>query len=308
MKRADVPGSLRDPNGFLFRQNGVVYRQVNSRYSEDYDRLIESGFFDSALADGLLISHEEITLDTSDSGRVPYKTLKPEQLPYVSYPYEWSFSQLKDAALLTLRLQARALGHGLWLKDASAYNVQFLRGRPIFIDTLSFEAYPEGQPWVAYQQFCRHFLAPLALMAYTHIDLHKLLRLNIDGVPLDLAGRLLPMRTRFRASLLMHIHLHSKAQRKYGDTRMSATRANRSTVSRVAMIGLIQSLTRTISRLKWKPSNTEWGEYYSDTNYSTLANEHKAKIVANFILQTFGTSERIRAFSAGLRASAAFRR
>lgn len=280
---AEIPGSFRDPSGFLFRHQGIVYRQVNEVYASDYDRMVQSGFLASAVADRLLIAHEEVDLGVTESEVRAYKTLRPEQLPFVSYPYEWSFSQLKDAALLTLQLQRRALEHGLWLKDASAYNVQFLRGRPIFIDTLSFEAYPEGRPWVAYQQFCRHFLAPLALMAYTHVDLHKLLRLNVDGVPLDLASRLLPARTRLRFSLLTHIHLHGKAQKDFGDTRESADRANRSTVSRNAMIGLVDSLRSAVHHLRWTPGGTEWGDYYSDTNYSDAASRHKAESVARMI-------------------------
>ena len=80
------------------------------------------------------------------------------------------------------------------LKDASAYNIQFRGGRPVLIDTLSFERYREGEPWVAYRQFCQHFLAPLALMSHTDVRLSQLLRVYIDGIPLDLASRLLPVK------------------------------------------------------------------------------------------------------------------
>ncbi len=132
----------------------------------------------------------------------PGRSSSPELVSFISYPYEWSFSQLKDAALLTLKIQKRAIQHGLSLKDASAYNIQFQHGRPLLIDTLSFEIYPEGQPWVAYRQFCQHFLAPLALMAHVDVRLGQLLRLHIDGIPLDLASRLLPARTRFSIPLL----------------------------------------------------------------------------------------------------------
>ena len=94
-----------------------------------------------------------------------YKVIRPEPVRLISYPFEWSFSQYKDAALLTLAVQRQALRHGMSLKDCSAYNVQFHEGRPVFIDTLSLEQYHEGRPWVAYRQFCQHFLAPLALMS-----------------------------------------------------------------------------------------------------------------------------------------------
>ena len=103
------------------------------------------------------------------------------------------------------------------LKDASAYNIQFHAGKPTLIDTLSFETYKEGEPWVAYRQFCQHFLAPLALMAYRDIRLSQLMRVYIDGIPLDLASALLPMRTRWNLGLATHIHLHASAQKRYAD-------------------------------------------------------------------------------------------
>src|SRR5690606_2587812 len=130
-------------------------------------------------------------------------------------PYEWSFSQLKDAALTTLEIQRRALAKGMVLKDASAYNIQFRDAKPIFIDTLSFEKYNEGEPWVAYKQFCQHFLAPLALMARTDVDLSKLMRIYIDGIPLPLASKLLSGRTKLNVRLLTHIHWHARTQIKH---------------------------------------------------------------------------------------------
>src|SRR5690606_15449817 len=156
---------------------------------------------------GLLIPHKEKPSTPKDA----YKIIQPEKINFISYPYEWSFSQYKDAALTTLEIQRRSLQAGMSLKDASAYNIQFHRGQPVFIDTLSFEKYEEGKPWVAYKQFCQHFLAPLALMAHTDVDLSKLMRVYIDGIPLPLASRLLPAKTK-ASSLLAHIHLHARSQ------------------------------------------------------------------------------------------------
>ncbi len=124
--------------------------------------------------------------------------LRPRELPLISYPYEWCFGQLREAALLTLELQRRALAAGMRLKDASAYNIQFDAGRPILIDTLSFEVGDPAQPWPAYRQFCEHFLAPLALVAYRDPRCGLMLRDFIDGIPIDLAARLMPCRTRLR--------------------------------------------------------------------------------------------------------------
>ena len=142
----------------------------------------------------MLIPHKDVTADWNDPSA--YRVLQPETIAFISYPYEWSFSQWQDAALLTLRIQATAIKHKMTLKDASAYNIQFHRGRPILIDTLSFETLEEGQPWGAYRQFCQHFLAPLALMSHRDVRLGQLARVHIDGIPLDLAASLLPRRTR----------------------------------------------------------------------------------------------------------------
>ena len=199
MDVATVPGSFRDPSGFLFHRDQVLYRQINPCYRETYERLIASGLYRESVASSLLIAHEEVDADKLSRDGA-YKVIQPQPVPFISYPYEWSFSQLKDAALLTLELQHRALAKDLSLKDASAYNIQFLDGRPIFIDTLSFEPDREGSPWVAYRQFCQHFLAPLALMSHVDIRLNCLLRTSIDGIPLDLANSLLPHLKKWRVS------------------------------------------------------------------------------------------------------------
>ena len=212
-----IQSSFRDPSGHVFISEGTVFRQVNSAYKEHYDHLLESGLYDVLVNSRLLVRHEEVGFDSVGSAD-SYKVLKPQLIPFISYPYEWSFSQLKVAALATLEVQKKALEFGMTLKDASAYNWQFLNGRPILIDTLSFEKYQDGNPWVAYRQFCQHFLAPLALMGYGHIGLGQLSRIHIDGIPLDLASSLLPMRTRIRPSLHIHIHLHARLQGKYASS------------------------------------------------------------------------------------------
>src|SRR6185369_1601810 len=143
--------------------------------------------------------------------------------PLITYPYEWSFGQLKASALLTLDIQRRAMAAGFTLRDASAYNVQFRDGRPILIDTLSFRRAAAGAPWTAYRQFCEHFLGPLALMARRDIRLGSLLRDHLDGIPLDLAATLLPTRTRLSLGLGSHVHLHARAQRQHADRPVSVT-------------------------------------------------------------------------------------
>jgi hypothetical protein len=279
--------SFRDPSGFLFTRDGVMYRQVNQVYAPDYARLMDSGLYEKLVKTGLLVPHTESDPSTaSGQGLEPaapnaYKILRPERVPFISYPYEWSFSQLKDAALATLSIQKRALKYNLSLKDASAYNIQFFNGKPALVDTLSFEAYQDGEPWVAYRQFCQHFLAPLALMATLDVRLGQLLRIYIDGIPLDLASRLLPRRTRWNIGLYAHIHLHARAQHRYADAPLSEARAGR-VMKKQALLGLINNLERTIRKMKWKITKTEWGDYYEATNYTDAAFEHKKQLVTEW--------------------------
>jgi len=279
MNSVTIPSSFRDPSGVLFVRDGSIFRQVNTIYKDNYDHLMNSGIYETLVADKLLIPHEEVDIEGVNPD-LAYKIIKPELIPFISYPYEWSFSQLKDAALATLRIQKRSVDFGMSLKDCSAYNIQFRNGKPVFIDTLSFEKYYEGQPWVAYRQFCQHFLAPLALMSCRDVRLNQLLRVYIDGVPLDLASSLLPFRTRFVFSLLSHIHLHARSQKHYAD---KAVDVSGKKVSRLSFLGLINNLESAVKKLRWRPRGTEWADYYDDTNYASDALEHKKQIVTEFL-------------------------
>jgi hypothetical protein len=251
-----IGASFRDPSGFIFKRDGVLYRQVNQSYSDAYDRLISSGVYAALTRSGMLIAHTESTVKPADP-LLAYKVIQPEPVPFISYPYEWSFSQLKDAALLTLSVTRAALEKGMILKDASAYNIQFINGKPVLIDTLSFDIYKEGAPWDAYRQFCQHFLAPLALASMVDIRLTQLLRVYIDGIPLDLASSLLPGKTKMGLSgLALHIHMHARAQQEYADKAISQAAAVK--ISKAALLNLLNSLEKTIQPLKWEPKGTEW--------------------------------------------------
>ena len=279
-----VSGSFRDPSGFMFMQDGTLYRQVNQHYQRSYDLLMSSGLYEQLSRSKALISHEEAPIVLAPMPEIAYTIIKPQPIQFISYPYEWCFNQLKDAAILTLAIAKRALEFDMSLKDASAYNIQFKEGRPVFIDTLSFEPYQEGLPWVAYRQFCQHFLAPLALMAKRDIRLNQLLRVYIDGIPLDLASSLLPATTRADLGLLSHIHLHAKSQKKYADKEVSQEEI-KGKISKSALIGLLDSLLSTVRRLNVKVIETEWADYYQDNNYTPSSFEAKRNLVKEFINQ-----------------------
>ena len=272
--------SFRDPSGFIFYRDGTCYRQINPTYKEHYEYFLESGLYEKLSNEGFLIPHE-----TVDASHLPfsngYRTIRPESIPFVSYPYEWCFTQFKNAALVTLAILKRALGHDMILKDANAYNIQFYQGQPILIDTLSFEKYQEGEPWAAYKQFCENFLGPLALMSYKDIRLGRILREYIDGIPLDLVSSLLPKRTYLNFHLATHIHLHARYQKDYAGkaTSVSSTK----TMSRKSLLGLIDSLESSIEKMHWKPRKSEWVNYYRECSHVTKFLEEKIKLVTNYL-------------------------
>jgi len=274
-----VSSSFRDPSGFLFYDNGILYRQINQSYKDDYDHLMDSGLYNNLVDSKLLVPHVEVDIQHFEQEK-GYKVIQPEMIPFISYPYEWSFSQLKHAALITLQIQKKAMDFEMTLKDCSAYNIQFSNGKPILIDTLSFERYREGEPWKPYRQFCSHFLAPLALMSHKDVRLNQLSRIYLDGIPLDLANKLLPMRTLAMFSLLSHIHLHAKTQKHYESKQIKTKKLK---MPRRSLVGIIESLNSGIKKLKWNPEGTEWANYYSDTNYSQTAFQQKKQIVTKFL-------------------------
>ncbi len=270
--------SFRDPSGKIFVRDGVFYRRIFKEYAEHFEKLQESGLYEQLLKSNLIIPHEYVSGNFSQTGEM---VIRPEQLEFVSYPYEWSFSQLKQASLTTLEIQTHAIKKGMTLKDASAYNIQFHQGNPVFIDTLSFEILEQNQPWAAYRQFCQHFLAPLALMAKIDIGLVKLLTTNIDGIELSLASKLLPRSTLINFGLLVHIHLHASFQKSHSNDRNAQKSAN---FSKQSFLGLIDSLKTTIKKLNVKKQKTEWDDYYSENNnYSADSMREKEKSVEEFI-------------------------
>lgn len=282
-----VRGSFRDPSGFVYERDGTLYRQVNRSFAEAFDLLNASGLYEALTRAGLLIPHREVDGNLAATEEA-YRVLQPERVHLVSYPYEWCFGELKDAALTTLRAGRLALDHGMTLRDASAYNVQFHAGRPVVIDSLSFEPLREGEPWQAYAQFCQHFLAPLALMSGRDVRLGQLLRAHLDGVPLDLATRLLPRRRRLKPSVWLHLVAHGRAQARHGTDGgrggVGTGGGGTGRFSLRAFRGLIDSLERAVTGLEWEPPPSAWADYYGECRtYPARALERKEELVAAFL-------------------------
>ena len=273
------PASFRDPSGFVFRSDGLYYRQVNQQYAGHYDLLMQSGLYQALTEKRLLIPHVEIP-PGSAQGPDCYKTLLPEQLPAISYAYEWCFDQLKDAALLTLRVMKIAVEYGMILKDATPFNIQFVKGKPIFIDTLSFEKHDTTQPWIAYRQFCECFLFPLYLEHYLKTDIQKLMAVYLEGIPVDVTARLLPMKSSLNMGVWLHVYLQNNVKEdKPGQTKAGGFDLKKQN-------HLTEHLQGIITKFSVRDSAPSvWSNYYRETILSKNYLEEKEKVFRLFTEQ-----------------------
>jgi len=215
-------GSFRDRDGRVYRVDGRIIRGLSERAVKEFQNLQATRFYGKFLDKGQLVSS---TLLPSDEVPLPSEIrvqwaafIEHDRVPVITYPYEWTFGMLRDAALLQLDLVEAAILEGMTLKDATPYNIQFVSGQPVFIDIPSFETLPAGAPWSGYRQFCEMFLIPLMLQAYKGIHFQPLMRAGIDGVGIQTATRLFGMRDRFRSGVFSHIWLQAKLDSRYGNT------------------------------------------------------------------------------------------
>jgi len=270
------PASFRDPSGSLYIQNKRLFRSVRASYAGHYHTLINSGLYATLSSRHLLIAHTERPSKTKDV----VKVLEPENIDFISYPYEWTLSEYIDAALTTLEIQKISLAYGMTLKDANAYNIQFHHGRPILIDTLSFKTYEEGSSWIAYKQFCMHFLAPILLMANKDVGLNLLMLSHLDGIPLSLASTLLPKTTYLNISVAVHIHLHAFFQKNLSGKRIPIAAKPMSKASFILLLDTLEHMLRNISP---KNSSSHWSAYYNTHAYSPEAFRHKTSFIESHL-------------------------
>ncbi|MFO1540950.1 MAG: methyltransferase, partial [Chloroflexota bacterium] len=278
------PGSWRDPSGFVYRRDGVVLRQIASAFAPEWEAYLASGLHARLVARGMVLPFADAPLADALDPATAWRVIRPEPLQVLSWPWEWSFGQLQAAGLLTLDLALAALDAGFVLRDASAFNIQLRGTQPVLIDSLSFARRVPDAPWTAYRQLCEHFLAPLALMAIRDVRLGRMLRSFPDGIPLDLASRLLPGRTKLRLGLATHLHLHARAQVRHGSAGAAQARAVRLPDARLR--ALLTNLRGTIAGLRWDPGGTEWADYADNTSYGPAATAAKERIVAQMVADT----------------------
>ncbi len=272
------PASFRDPSGFIYEKDGTVFRFVSSTYSQHFQKLKSSGLYNDLVAKNQLLSFEELI--ENHTGQSDWlTTLRPLQIPFLNYAWEWSFDQLKDAALTTLAICKSALEKGMILKDAAHFNIQFVNGKPLLIDTLSFEIYEEGSAWIAYRQFCECFLNPLLLASYSRMEAHKLLLAYPDGVSASLTSQWLPLSSKFNASVLLHVHLHAKV----GVKKIKAADATTKPFSKKSIFNILQSLGDCITKLNPDARASAWNNYYSETIISNEYLTEKKVIVSSWL-------------------------
>ena len=261
-------GSFRDSAGQIFNKGEKIYRAIFAHGVKDYKAARDAGVHKRLVEAGIFLPHEEVDLcDLAPEG-TEY-CLNHPKLPMVSYPWEWPFSMLKDAALIHLDAMEILVPDGFWLRDASAFNVQYDGDRLRIIDTLSIGKRVSDSPWVGYSQFCSHFLAPLAMAAYCDIRTLSLWRNYINGYPLSLTAKLLPLNKRYRPGIFMHLVLHSRFQESADKSEDigKAKLQKRPNVNDRALIGLISSLRRTVNGIKWRSSSQIWKGYHKIRTY-----------------------------------------
>jgi hypothetical protein len=266
------PSSYRDPSGFLFYRDGILYRQVNKVFAEDFDQFMSGGLYQSLTEKKLLVTHRDVDENLTGTSNW-HRTIQPETIPFISYPYEWCFDMWKDAALTTLEAAREAMSKGMMLKDATAYNIQWHRGHMMFLDTLSFERYNPQQPWIAYRQFCEQFLAPLALMHYLQWPLSSLFLTYPEGLPLPLVKKLLPFRTRFNLHIFLHLHLQGTMSTKASTTQKA------SSFSEKKLADLLRSLQTAVNSFSLNSRSGVWSDYYEEAGQRDDYLEQKEAIV-----------------------------
>ena len=284
------PGSFRDWDSRVFVSDRGVFRALTETGRADWGALAASDLFERLSANGELVATEPAAADVlSELQRLDPSggwvgALAHERLPFVSYPYEWPFSMLKDAALLQLRLLTAALAEGLTLKDATPYNVQWRGARPVFVDIGSFERARDGEPWAGYRQFCMLFLYPLMLEAYRGVAFQPWLRGSIDGIsPTDFRA-LFTRRDAFRRGMLRHVFLHANLERRYeGRGREARDDLQAAGFDRRLVEANVAGMTKLVTSLHARGGASAWTDYRSTCSYDDAENAQKEDFVRRVV-------------------------
>jgi SAM-dependent methyltransferase len=253
--------SYRDTAARVVKKEIGYYRYIFHEYKAEYDHLMESGLYQELTQKELLIEHQEIEVDTVDPK--VYKLLLPTQIPFQSYPFEWSYTQWRKAILAYLRINHIALKYGMILKDATPYNFYLTGGKAVMFDTSSFMFFKENDSWIAYRQFCEEFLSPITLMHYNGSEWSKLTIANLRGMPLNFVSKQLPIKSWFNLTILLHIHIHSKYSGHSEPINLESKKYKGFTIEKVK--SLQKMIFKTIK--SWEKSyqfESHWSTYYQN--------------------------------------------
>lgn len=290
-----LAGSFRDPAGYVFLREGRVFRAVDAGYAALFDEL-ERGGLVAELAAGQLIPTKRVTEDPLTAtlrSEHPEAAafLEHDRIEPVTYPYEWSVSMLADAGIATLDLQLRLLRAGLSLKDASAYNIQFHGGRPVFIDLTSIERPPRLDVWYALGQFSQMFTFPLLLVREQGWDLRSYFLGSLGGRTLEQVARSFGGLERLRPALLLDLTLPLWAGRRVeargaaGPPRPAAggTGGTGDPAAQRANLGRLRAKLRK-SADGYRPAGV-WAEYTRSCTYDTAASTAKRDRIRAYLEQ-----------------------
>jgi hypothetical protein len=275
------PGSFRDWDSRVYYDNGRVLRVLSEDGLRDWVALSESKVFREAVAERKLVATSRVD-EAPIAGAAA--VLEHERIPFVSYPYEWTFAMLRDAALLQLELVRRALDEDLILKDSSSYNVQWNGSRPVFIDVGSFERLRPGEPWAGYRQFCMLYLNPLLLQAYKGVDFRPWLRGSLAGITPVEARRLLSFRDLFRRGVPTNVALHARLERKHDNSERDVkTELKRAGFKKELIVANVRRLEKLVRGLEWEPGASTWSGYSATTSYDEADAARKEAFVREVV-------------------------
>ncbi len=277
-------GSFRDSNGQVFYHRNEVFRGISEKALRHWQELKSTAFYSTACRSGHLPSTVEIDPDQEDLPSLQTQKwaaiLKHDPISFVSYPYEWPFHALRDAALLQLQLLQEALEENMILKDSSSFNIQWQGCHPIFIDIPSFEPWAPGEPWVGYRQFCQLFLYPLMLQAYKNVPFHYWLRGHIDGFEPEYFNHLVSWRDLLRPGVLIHVNLHARLQKAFEKSTNSVKKQLQdSGFAKELIQANISRLQKLVGKLTWKQRQSPWVSYDQEHAYAEKDRQVKESFV-----------------------------
>ena len=247
--------SFKDYSARVFQQEGIYYRAITPEYQAEYEHLMTSGLYSELVQSKLLNPHQEVELSTEQEA---YKILYPQQIDFLSLPFEWCYAQWRKVLLAYLEINLIALKYGLILKDATPYNFCLQGGKALLFDTSSFAFFKEPNYWIAYRQFCEEMLGPFALMHYRGMRWGRLMLASHQGLPLDFISQNLPRKSYLNLSCLLHLHLHAKSYQKPG-----AKKGNSQGFSQEKLIEVFSMIKGIVQ--KWDTYHqypNYWSEYY----------------------------------------------